>query len=215
MSLNLIELSQVNKFLGNRCILRSTDLIVPQSKIFQITGANGSGKSTLLRIIAGLLEVEAGRIWRSSNLKIAYQGHQLGLYEDLTVKENIDLFQRLSGASPLYSEIVGRWHLSELLERRVLSLSRGQAWRVALAISLSQGANLVVLDEPTANLDRDFLKLLIEKIVEYRECYPLSSFVIATHEHLHLPDSDSVTLKLESAELQLVSGLGLSEGSHA
>jgi ABC-type transport system involved in cytochrome c biogenesis ATPase subunit len=208
MNPNLIELSQVNKFLGNRCILKGGDLVIPPSKVLQITGANGAGKSTLLRIIAGLLDVESGHVLRANHLKVAYQGHELGLYEDLTVGENLGLFQQLSGASSSSLEIVNTWQLSELLERRVSSLSRGQAWRVALAISFSQSADLIILDEPTANLDRSFVQLLIGNICEYREKFPSSSFVLATHEALEIINTETTFVKLESAQLKIYSPQG-------
>jgi ABC-type transport system involved in cytochrome c biogenesis ATPase subunit len=205
MTPNLIELRQVNKFLGNRCILKNANLIIPQSKILQVSGANGSGKSTLLRILADLLEVEVGTVWHSSNFKVAYQGHELGLYEDLTVSENLFFFQQLSSVSSLMSDAVEQWQLVDLLDLRVSSLSRGQAWRVALAISFSQQAQLVILDEPTANLDSSFASLLREQIREYRVKFPTSSFVIATHEDLQLPSEDSIFIELKSAELKVTS----------
>ena len=127
-------------------------------------GPNGSGKSTLLRTIAGLLRPAGGRItfkgeairsgdenWRR---RLGYAGHRPGLYEELTVRENLELFARLNGArAGAVDETIERIGLGDRADDRVSTLSAGLARRAGVARAVVHEPQVLLLDEPYANLD--------------------------------------------------------------
>ena len=129
-------------------------------------GPNGSGKSTLLRTLAGLHRPVAGGItfegkrvntsdenWRR---RLGYAGHQPGLYEELSVRENLDLFARLNGArAGAVEEVLERIGLPDRADDRVSTLSAGLQRRVGVARALVHEPQILLLDEPYANLDDD------------------------------------------------------------
>ena len=127
-------------------------------------GPNGSGKSTLLRTIAGLLRPAAGRITfmgeaiRSSDedwrRRLGYAGHRPGLYEELTVRENLELFARLNGArAGAVEKTIEQIGLGDRAGDRVSTLSAGLARRAGVARAVVHEPQVLLLDEPYANLD--------------------------------------------------------------
>lgn len=153
-------------------------------------GQNGAGKSTLLRAIAGLLKPARGSIEidgiDSRNMneeqrgEIGYIGHEAGMYPQLTVRENLDLFARLHGvatarvAPTLESLDLGAW-----ADKRVGALSAGLKRRAAVGRALVHEPRLLLLDEPYANLDDEAAEKITESIVRWRE--PDRIAIIATH----------------------------------
>lgn len=153
-------------------------------------GPNGSGKSTFLRAAAGFVRPVGGTVtiegvaatMRSESFRrrIGYAGHQSGLYPDLSVAENLTLFARLYGA-PLVRvddmlEAVG---LSERASTPVRALSAGLARRASVARALLHEPDVLLLDEPYANLDDDASALISEAVKAW--VGPGRCAVIATH----------------------------------
>lgn len=127
-------------------------------------GPNGAGKSTLLRVLAGLIRPTRGTVElngapidlrsEEQRSRIGYAGHEPGLYPDLTVAENLELFRRLYGA-PLsrMDEVIESVGLEERRAVRVRDLSAGLKRRAAVARALVHEPEVLLLDEPYANLD--------------------------------------------------------------
>ena len=145
--------------------LAGVDLDVASGEIMLLRGPNGAGKTTLLRLLAGLatldggegrvLGCDLGRDRRALRPQVGLLGHDLMLYEDLTVAENVRFFAALSGASESEAgAALERMQVAPRLAGVVLRrLSAGQRKRVAAAALALRRPRLWLLDEPHAGLD--------------------------------------------------------------
>lgn len=174
--MSIIRLHAAVALIGRFPALAGVDLEVGEGEVVLLQGPNGAGKSTLLRLCAGLMTLESGEgqvlghdltderpaIRRSVGLL----GHDTALYDDLSVRENLDFWARASRVDP---EAVGpameRMGIVDRLESvHVGLLSAGQRRRVALAAVVVRRPRLWLLDEPHAGLDpggRDLVDRLV------------------------------------------------------
>lgn len=133
-----------------------------------LIGPDGAGKTTLMRLIAGLLRADSGQIEvmgydvRRDPLrvqaKLGYMPQRFGLYEDLSVQENLDLYADLQGVSPhdrkvRYSELLHMTGLGPFTARMAGRLSGGMKQKLGLACTLVHPPELLLLDEPTVGVD--------------------------------------------------------------
>ena len=147
---------------------------VKSASALQLIGANGAGKTSLLRILAGLSQPERGAIfWNGDNIadnpvayfaSLNYLGHKIALQDNLTVGENLSFLGRLADDQPAISvtQSLRIMAVSDLADAPCFQLSTGQRQRIALARVLRSNAQLWLLDEPAAALDRDGIALLHE-----------------------------------------------------
>lgn len=158
--------------------------------VFGLFGPNGSGKSTLLKVFAGLLRPTSGEVTvnghspraRAEAVRrlIGYAGHDSGLYPELTVGENLELFARLYGCERGRArEMVSGVGLTDWTGTPVGALSAGLKRRAAVARALLHDPVVLLLDEPYANLDDDAAELVSEMVKLWRS--PGRVAVIATH----------------------------------
>lgn len=155
---------------GGRLVraLDSVDLSVGHGMVTGLIGPDGAGKTTLMRLAAGLLAPDAGDIEvlgmdvRRDALRvqaaIGYMPQRFGLYEDLTVQENLDLYADLKGvlkpARPdRYRELMGMTGLGPFTQRLAGRLSGGMKQKLGLACTLVRPPRLLLLDEPTVGVD--------------------------------------------------------------
>jgi ABC-2 type transport system ATP-binding protein len=144
------------KRFGDLLAVDGVDLVVVPGEVVGLIGANGAGKTTLIRMLLGLLLPTAGRIRlfgeppsRSTRARLGYMPQSLGLYEDLTVAENLAFSVAAFGSAG--ADLEGE--LAEQREVLVHDLPLGLRRRVAFAIALSHHPDLLVLDEPTSGVD--------------------------------------------------------------
>ncbi len=153
-------------------------------------GPNGSGKSTLLRVLAGLLRPSAGTIRMAGEpvdmkservrARIGYAGHRSGLYARLTIVENLELFARLYGAgADRVGKMIDQLDLGERARTPVAELSAGYRRRAAVARALLHDPDLLLLDEPYANLDDEAAECVSQAVMTWRRSGSVA--VIATH----------------------------------
>jgi putative ABC transport system ATP-binding protein len=179
--------------------LRFADFEAAQGAQVLLRGPSGSGKSTLLALIAGLLTPRAGRVVVGGTdvgalprgLRDAWRGQALGfvpqrlhLSESLTVTENLALPFIACGAAvdrARVSALLDRLGLAALGARRPHELSVGQAQRVALARALMRRPRVLLVDEPTANLDDAMSDAVIGLLVDSAK-ETNATLVIATHD---------------------------------
>jgi ABC-2 type transport system ATP-binding protein len=176
-----IESRGLTRRFGSFVAVDHVDLAVARGRVFGFLGPNGSGKSTTIRMLCGLLTPSEGeavvlgcRVPRDAEIlrrRIGYMTQRFSLYEDLSVRENLDFLARIHALAPA----ARRARLAALLERFALtdraaqlagSLSGGQKQRLALAAATLHEPELLFLDEPTSAVDpqsrRDFWETLFE-----------------------------------------------------
>ena len=188
---------------NGRPALRHCTLQIPHPGLWMLVGSNGSGKSTLLRLVAGLLEPRNGRIQVPGKAALVFQNpdHQLLLpscASDLQLGLPADLNDDERGHRvALALEQVG---LAELGERPIHTLSGGQKQRLAIAGALASEAELVLLDEPTALLDPDSQRDVLELVwqLTHRPERPLTALWI-THRLEELEHCDGAALMEQGA----------------
>lgn len=164
----MLQLDEVSLFRNGRMVAQGLSLCVHAGQAALIQGPNGSGKTTLLRTVCGWRPSHAGTIlWRGTPLRsalaalredLAYLGHQDGLHDDLSARENLRWLMALGGEAPREPELdesLDRMGMLHAAWQPVRTLSRGQRRRVALARFLLTRKPLWVLDEPLAALDAE------------------------------------------------------------
>jgi heme ABC exporter ATP-binding subunit CcmA len=188
----VVHLRGAVALLGRFPALAGANLDVQRGEIVLVRGRNGAGKTTLLRVLAGLLPVAAGEAVvlgcdlrsqrRDVRTKVGMLGHGNGLYEDLTVAENVRFWGRTVAASDAeIATAMDRLGVGgRLATVPVHRLSAGQRRRTALAVVAARRPELWLLDEPHAGLDaagRDLLDTLLGEAVAAG-----ATVVFASHE---------------------------------
>jgi heme exporter protein A len=159
-----IELERLTRRYGDREALSDVTLTLPRGQTLVVFGPNGAGKTTLLRVLATLLRPHAGAArvlgealpgggWAVRG-RIGFLGHASLLYRDLTARENLRFHARLHGAAPArVEELLDAVGLRARADDPVHTYSRGMVQRAAVARAVLHDPELLLLDEPTANLD--------------------------------------------------------------
>ena len=171
-----------------------------------LVGPNGSGKSTLLRVAATVEEPDAGRVrvggqdvaeeGVAARRAVGWLGQEPGLYEDLTVRENLAFAAGFFGREAEVEEAARRFGVGHRLEARARRLSRGERQRAALARA-TLGGPLLLLDEPTTALDPEASAAAIRALAALRGG---RTILAATHDAALVAASDRV-LRLSGGRL--------------
>lgn len=195
--------------------LKSVSFDVREGGITALVGPDGAGKTTMLRIIAGLLGQDGGRLrlfgrevsGGAEDLReqIGYMPQKFGLYEDLTVQENLDLYADLRGLlsserEARYAELLGMTGLEHFRERLAGNLSGGMKQKLGLICTLVQPPRLLLLDEPTVGVDplsRRELWAIIERLASGAGM----SVVVSTSYMDEASKCDDVVLLLDGTVL--------------
>ncbi|HEY7209253.1 MAG TPA: heme ABC exporter ATP-binding protein CcmA [Bryobacteraceae bacterium] len=186
-----IRLTRVWKFYGDYAALRDLTLHVAAGSCCALLGRNGAGKTTLLRILAGLSPFQRGELDlfgakpRSENARrqTGFLGHGIGVYEDLSARENLHFFARVAAvrepaqASARWLERVG---LAQVAKMPVRQFSRGMRQRLALARTFLHSPRLLLLDEPFTSLDDRAIAMLSELLEEARANG--ATIILSTHQ---------------------------------
>jgi ABC-2 type transport system ATP-binding protein len=168
-----IDVRGLNKSFGGKRVVRDLSLSVPRGQIFGFLGPNGSGKTTSIRMICGLLTADSGSgtclgydvMTQSAEIKreVGYMTQKFSLWEDLTIRENMDFVARMygmDGRRDAVAQAIERLGLTARKDQLAGTLSGGWKQRLALASCLLHKPRLLLLDEPTAGVDpkarRDF-----------------------------------------------------------
>ncbi|MDC7952641.1 ABC transporter ATP-binding protein [Liquorilactobacillus mali] len=174
-----IKLNHIYKSFNKCPILNGISLEIKQGEIIGLLGPNGAGKSTLIKIMTGLVSPDAGQVEilekplsKSKYRLKRYLGiapQELGIYPQLTVKQNLKSFGALNGLSPVqieekYLHVTSIFNLKDLAERKAADLSGGQKRRLHSAIALMNQAKIIFLDEPTVGADVNSRNQIIHAI---------------------------------------------------
>ena len=195
----LFDLSSVRKCYGNIIALELESLLLWPGRLYTLTGPNGSGKSTLLSILAFLLKPDGGVVtykgerinWDINSLSRLRKGvtllHQSPYLFSGTINGNVAFGPKLNGIRGeelrrIVGEALEMVGLSGFEERKIAQLSGGESRRVALARALALKPEVLLLDEPLANVDRDSVQLIELIISDLPKKGTL--VVISTHDSL-------------------------------
>ncbi len=185
---DILELKNVSRsfHVGKRLIhaMQAVSFAMQPGAVTGLIGPDGAGKTTLMRVVAGLLQPDAGEILvlgidvakdpQSVQSSIGYMPQRFGLYEDLTVQENLDLYADLQGVLPRdrakrYAELMRMTNLEAFRGRLAGRLSGGMKQKLGLACALVRSPRLILLDEPTVGVDpvsRRELWAIVYRLVE-------------------------------------------------
>src|SRR3954462_4873051 len=191
------ELEHVDKRLGERQIVSDFWCRILRGDKIGFIGANGAGKSTLLKLILGEMQPDAGSVRRGTKLSVAYYDQfRAQLDEESTVAQTIapgSDYVEIDGARRHIMTYLGDFLFPpERARAPVKALSGGERNRLLLARLFSQPANLLVLDEPTNDLDIDTLELLEELVSDYA-----GTLLLVSHDRAFLDNVVTSLLVLE------------------
>jgi tungstate transport system ATP-binding protein len=212
MSIPLLELQGINQRYGKVQALRDINLTVGEGVIMAVVGASGAGKTTLLRLIAGLDDPIAGAILlrgsqADSNAlrRIATMVFQRAVMFNTSVYENVAYALKLKGLSR--SEIDRKVHetlrmvgLDGFEGRRAKKLSGGEQQRVSLARAIALEPEMLLLDEPTLNLDPRNVAI-IESVISDLNRERKTTIILSTHNMLEARELASQVAVLRDGEL--------------
>ena len=157
--------------------LDGVNLRVREGDRILLRGKNGAGKSTLLRLLGGALSPFEGSVTRSSGTTAAFTGHSPSVYPCLSVRENLEFWNRLENcfhkhknntADPGLAEAADMLGLTGSLDEKASSLSRGMLQRLDLSRVLHSKAGLLLLDEPENSIERKYLEAFCREIIKRR-----------------------------------------------
>lgn len=184
--MSLLETAAVTRRFGSQEAVRAVDISVEPGEVVGLLGANGAGKTTLIRLALGLLRPSDGRVRlfdrrpsRSTRHRLGYLPQGLGLYEDLTVRENLAFAARAFGHD--IDETVLDPEIRAVRTTLVRDLPLGLRRRVAFAAALAHDPELLVLDEPTSGVEPLARARLWETI---RDAADRGVGVLATTHHM-------------------------------
>jgi len=236
-----IEVEGLTKSFGNRVVVQDLSMQVKRGSIYGFLGPNGSGKTTTIRMLCGLLTPDKGRgtclgydtLTETDKIKlqVGYMTQRFSLYQDLSVRENLEFVARLYDiADPVGAarRMVDRLGLKGREEQLAGSLSGGWKQRLALGACTLPNPKLLLLDEPTAGVDpkarREFwneihalaadgLTVLVSThyMDEAERCHEIAYIA---YGHLLVHGTVAEVIALSHLTTYVVSGEGLGELSH-
>lgn len=170
----MLTLENISFEKNYKTIFKNLSFSLSISSALIVTGKNGCGKSSLLKIIAGIYEINQGKIlWGNENIKnfrddfngdLQYLGHKNFLKPELTIFENLKFYSQLNGTELTLNSALEFFDLAEKRHQFVKNLSAGVQQRVMLAKLLACPATIWLLDEPSSNLDKEWRKKLYDLI---------------------------------------------------
>jgi ATP-binding cassette subfamily F protein uup len=192
---NVIEARGVSKSFGERRVIEDVSIIVQRGERIGIVGRNGAGKTTFLRLLLGELQPDGGEVVTGKNTRIAYYDQQRAQLDPEWTVYEAALGERIHGDVRRSDDFIElgerrvalRDYLEDLLfpvpmqNMQVKALSGGERNRLLLARLFLQGANLLVLDEPTNDLDLVTLNVLEQLLLEFT-----GSALLVTHDRYFL-----------------------------
>ena len=184
----------VTKRFGALVAVDHVDLTVPKASVYGFLGPNGSGKSTTIRMLCGLLTPNEGAIEvlglripeqaEALRLRIGYMTQKFSLFEDLTVRENLEFLAAVQGldrtrAKQRIDELVEAYDFADRQKQLAGTMSGGQKQRLALAGAVIHKPELLFLDEPTSAVDPESRRDFWEKLFDLADAG--TTLLVSTH----------------------------------
>ncbi len=168
----------LSKSFGTQQVLTNIDYVFKAPRTYALMGVSGTGKSTLIHMLAGLDSPDAGSVFTTEKIACLLQSPLL--IDELTVLENViiqGLMRSSKDSRPKGEALLERVGLTHKAQSAPRTLSGGEQQRVALARALFSEPTFIVADEPTAHLDSDSKKAMLDLLLEQNR-----SLIIATHD---------------------------------
>ena len=185
--------SNIKKTYNDRLVLDITGLEIEEKKIYALVGANGSGKSTLAKILAGIIPADSGDVSRPNTGYMAQKSYAF----NMSLKKNIMINGDDQERCNKLMESLG---IKGLESNKAKSLSGGETAKMALARIMMKDYNLLILDEPTAAMDKESILLAEKLILEYKERTGCTVILI-THSMEQAERISDKILKIEYGKL--------------
>jgi ATPase subunit of ABC transporter with duplicated ATPase domains len=172
---NVISFENISKSFGDQLLIDNLSLKIPKGSIVGVVGGNGAGKSTLFKMICGIEDPDSGNISVGETVKLAFVDQSRenlddnqSVWEAISDKKDILKIGNYEISSRAYA---GRFNFKgNDQQKKVAELSGGERGRLHLGITLKQGANVLLLDEPSNDLDIETLRALEEAIQNFPGC---------------------------------------------
>jgi ABC-type multidrug transport system ATPase subunit len=171
-----VKLNKVGKRFNKEWILRNLSLDIPSQSSLSITGANGSGKSTLIKLISAYMEPTSGNIQYFENKKtypiesipqsIGLAAPYVDLIEEFSLREHVEFHFKFRSTPFSLDEIIARTNFQFSIDKKVQDFSSGMKQRLKLALAIFAKNKLLILDEPTSNLDQEGIEWYRDQILQ-------------------------------------------------
>lgn len=195
-----MEAKNLGKWFGKRKVFDRINFSLEEKSSLVVTGKNGSGKTTLLKILCGFIRPSKGEVLISFNGKTLNQDEgrnllglvmpDLELYDELTALENLVFLSRIRGMDPDKDKLKEKTAMVGLSKREddlVFSFSSGMKQRLKYAFALLLDPGILLLDEPTTNLDQEGISL-VDRIVSWQR--ERGILILATNKKADLKYGD-------------------------
>lgn len=192
VSESCIKINKINKYYGDRQVLRDVSFDVPFAAVYGLLGPSGCGKTTTVKIISGILEATSGEAFvldkKMPSLtlmsQIGYMAQSDALYPDLSARENMEFFGALYGITgkafvKRFDEVMALVNLSEDRNKIVGAYSGGMKRRLSLAMAILHRPPVLILDEPTVGIDPLLRKNIWDEL--YRMTADGVTILLTTH----------------------------------
>jgi ABC-2 type transport system ATP-binding protein len=179
-----LETSDLTKRYGDRTAVNALSVQIHRGEIFGLLGPNGAGKTTTILMLLGLTEPSSGaarvdgldprRDPLAVKRRVGYLPDDVGFYDDVTARENLAYTARLNripepDATERIEFLLDQVGLGSMIDRRVRTFSRGMRQRLGLADALIKSPSILILDEPTVNIDPEGVRELLRFVSELRD----------------------------------------------
>jgi ABC-2 type transport system ATP-binding protein len=180
----VLETKGLTKLYGDFVAVDNLNLSIRKGEVFGLLGPNGAGKTTTILMLLGLTDPTKGQVRvlgfdparqpLSVKARVGYMPDQVGFYDELTARENLIYIAKLNSISRDHlksrvEEAIERVHLTQVIDKRVGTFSRGMRQRLGLADVLIKNPQLIVMDEPTQGLDPELAHEFLGMIHNLKE----------------------------------------------
>jgi len=188
---NTIKISDISKSFNNTKVVDGISFNVKQSEIFGLIGPNGAGKTTTIRMIMDIIKADSGRITilgeslnEQTKNSIGYLPEERGLYKKMTVLQSLTYLASMKGMEVRQmnnraEQLLERVGMLDSKGKRIEELSRGMGQLIQFLITIIHSPQLIILDEPFANLDPVNTELIKEIIIELKK--QGRAIILSTH----------------------------------
>lgn len=223
-----IKTTNLTKSFGALIAVDNLNLEIRKGELFGLVGPDGAGKTTTMRLLTSIMDPSSGEAWVAGHSilheaerikeKIGYMSQRFGLYEDLTVLENIRFYADLyevphKERAKRLEQLLGFSNLTPFKDRLAGALSGGMKQKLGLACSLIHTPEVLFLDEPTNGVDpvsrRDFWKILYELLKEGVTIFLSTAYLDEAERCTRIGLLHKGTILIEESPLMVKNSLGL------